>query len=77
MRLLVAKSSAAFNKLIGLGVRGGPLKSMGGALVFQTGPSLLRRGPAPSRLQPERAPPASPSVNTGPEHCGATWHHWA
>ena len=42
----MAKSSAAFNKLIGLGVRGGPLKSVGDASVFQTGLSMLRRGPS-------------------------------
>lgn len=34
MGLLVATSSEARNELIELGVHGGPLKSVGGTLVF-------------------------------------------
>ena len=41
---LVAKSSAAFNKQMELGVLGGPLKSVGGTMVFQRGSSVPGRG---------------------------------
>lgn len=64
MRLLIAKASAAFNKLIELGAWGGPLKSVGSTLVSQMGLSMA------SCLQPEEAPPASPRTKLGPEHWG-------
>lgn len=59
MRLLVAKASAAFNKLVH---GGGPLKSVGSTLVSQVGLSMA------SCLQPEQGPPASPRTKLGPEH---------
>lgn len=47
MGLLVAMSSAAFNKLIEHEVPGGPSRSLSTTLVFQKGLSMPREGLAP------------------------------